>query len=830
MNELLKDFLTESAEQLEAINAQLVRFEQDPSDARIIANIFRLVHAIKGTCGFLNLPRLEKVAHSAETLIDRLRDGAPPDSEMVALVLATVDRIKFLLAALAQGRGEPSGDDEPLIANLRKAAEFARAPRRFLAPAAPAWEAGFGPGPTPPERRIDTVRISVQTLERMTSLVSELVLTRNQLIEVARASVGDKMLTPLQRLSAVTADLQAGVLAARMLPIERLFGNFHRLVRDLATDLGKKAELVLLGGGTELDRQLIEAIRDPLAHMIRNAVDHGIETPEERLRLGKPEVGVVQVSASQKAGIVTIEVADDGRGLDVVSIRDRALALGLGSREELAALSETEICRFVFAPGFTTVTHMNRISGRGVGLDIVRGNIEQIGGSVNLICGSGRGAVISLRIPLTLAILPAFIVTAGSERFALPQHCVDEIIELDAVGKSPLLYVQGAPVLNIAEGPLPVANLSDLIRSRTEPPAPGSPPGLVLKMRAGVHAFAIIVDEIVDLQEIVLKPLPAPLLQLPLFSAGAILGDGSVVLVLDAAGLAAAIGLPKSSAPQIAPPAEAKTPPARTKVVIFRSGGPALRALPVSAVVRIQRLGPGQVEFADGAFVVRIDGRLIALVRLDRARLVDLSQKSLTALILQLGEERLAVAVDEIVDVVEEEIGGELPGLSHGVLRVAILRGEATEILDPSSFFDPRVRRLERPTDKPAQARVLIVESTGFFRNMIAAALTRSGFGVSAVSDGAEALLAIGRSTPFAAALVDIDLAAVRNGELAREIRAAALSDAPALIGLATHGGRLSQAKARRAGLFSAVGKFDRTGMISAIRSSGADEMTGIAA
>jgi two-component system chemotaxis sensor kinase CheA len=461
----------------------------------------------------------------------------------------------------------------------------------------------------------------------------------------------------------------------------------------------------------------------------------------------------------------------------------------------------------------------------------VRQNIEEVGGSVSLTSRAGRGAAIVLRIPLTLAILPAFIVTAGSERFALPQHSVEEILELDTGEQSPVICVQGAPVLNLADGPLPLASLSDLTRNREHPPAPASPLGLILKMRAGAHGFAIIVDDIVDLQEIVLKPLPTPLQRSSLFSAGAILGDGSVVLVLDASGLAAKLGLPKSNAARIAPPVEAKAAAPRTPVVIFRSGGPALRALPVSAVARIQTLGPAEVEVVDGASVVRCDGRLISLVRLDRASLVDFNKKSLTALILQMGDDRLAVVVDEIVDVVDDEISVELPGLSRGVLGVANLRGEATEVLDPSSFFDRRAGPIRLPTaTKTGVASVLIVEPAEFFRTMIAAALARSGFEVHAVGDGAEALAAIGRSTPFAAALFDVDLAAVRSGQLAREIRAARANDAPLLIGLASHGGRSWQAKARRAGLSRAVGKFDRIGMISALRSLGACEATGLAA
>ena len=291
MDELLKDFLNESSEQLEAIDSQLVRFEREPSDARIVANIFRLVHVIKSACGFLNLQRLERVAYSAETLIIRLRDGATPDAGAVALMLATIDRIKFILRAVSEGRGEPPGDDDRLIAEIESAGEARReAPEPLASPAGYVCEGVLGSGTTPTERRADSVRVSLDALERLTSLVSELVLTRNQLVAAAGAADFDRLRAPLRRLSTVTADLRSGLQAARMLPIARLFANLQRLVRGLSAETGKKVELTLRGGETEVDRQLIEAIRNPLTQIIRNAVAHAIEPLEERRRMGKPEV------------------------------------------------------------------------------------------------------------------------------------------------------------------------------------------------------------------------------------------------------------------------------------------------------------------------------------------------------------------------------------------------------------------------------------------------------------------------------------------------------------------------------------------------------------
>jgi two-component system, chemotaxis family, sensor kinase CheA len=817
MDEILKDFLTETGEQLESIGAQLVRFEQDPSDARIIANIFRLVHAIKGTCGFLNLPRLEKVAHAAETLIGRLRDGDPPSGEVVTLVLTAVDRIKQILSALVQGAGEPEGDDTKLIAEIESIAEHGRNSALVESTGGASWDAGYGPGPTPPERRLDTVRVSVQTLERMMSLVSELVLTRNQLADVARAIDGETLQTPLQRLSNVTADLQNGILAARMQPIERLFANFHRLVRDLTTDLGKKAELVLRGGGTELDRQLIEVVRDPLTHMIRNAIDHGIEPPEERRALGKSEIGTVRITARHQAGHVTIEVADDGRGLDVASIRDRAFALGLGSREELSRLPESDLCRFVFAPGFTTAQRVTNISGRGVGLDIVRANIEDIGGSISLASRAGHGAKILLRIPLTLAIVPALIIDAGQDRFALPQHSVEEIVEIDRSGDDRLAELQGAQILRLGDDIVPTVELRRLTLGASNPAAERADVRLALRIRAGARSFAILVDDIADVQEIVLKPLPSQLDDLTLFSGSTILGDGSVVLVLDPQGLGAALGLPKSDGARINPQLETWAPPPSTKVVLFRDGAGAIKALPLSLVSRIQNIIADEIQMADGAAMLRINDRLVPVLRVSHVRFDVHPQRSLAVLLLQEGSELVGLAVDEIVDIVDEEMRLEIAGRSEGVLGVAVIRGETAEVLDAFHYIDMG-RQTRRPQSKSQRrAKILIADSSDFYREMLGGMLREAGHSVDVAASAVETLAILAREQGYDALLIDLDIACKGDGEFARQINLASSRIKPLLIAMDEHGGQAAQIKARAAGLAGAVGKFDRAALRAAL-------------
>ena len=491
MDELLKDFLNESSEQLEAINSQLVRFEQEPSDAQIVANIFRLVHVIKSACGFLNLQRLERVAYSAETLIIRLREGATPDAGVVALMLATIDRIKFILRAVSEGRGEPPGDDDRLIAEIESAGEARRdAPEVLASPAGYVSEGVLGSGATPTERRANSVRVSLDALERLTSLVSELVLTRNQVVAAAGSADSDRMRTPLRRLSTVTADLQSGLQAARMLPISRLFANLQRLVRGLSAETGKKVELTLQGGEIEVDRQLIEAVRNPLTQIIRNAVAHAIEPLEERRRIGKPEVGVIEVSARREAGIVSIEVADDGRGLDFDAIRQRRFASGSGSHDELAALSDADLCRFLIAPGVAAARPLGGASRRSPGLEIVGASLEQIGGSASLTNRPGCGATVNLQIPLATAVVPAFILRAKDERFALPRRLVEEIVKLDAGDDGVLIDVRGTLALVTAKGVLPAGHLGALIGSAMQTPAAGANPRIALKMRAGLRDFA----------------------------------------------------------------------------------------------------------------------------------------------------------------------------------------------------------------------------------------------------------------------------------------------------------------------------------------------------
>src|SRR6478752_113007 len=530
MDDLLREFLTETSESLDTVDNQLVRFEQEPNNAKILDNIFRLVHTIKGTCGFLGLPRLEALAHAGETLMGKFRDGMPVTGPAVTLILSSIDRIKEILAGLEATEAEPEGNDRDLIDKLEAMVEQGmaamsgsaepmpsagnapvaeapplapEAPAPVEAKAAPAKEMTTGslidqtlerplrPGevsldelerafretaseaPAPaakveaeakPEApaaaakeakpakekpaakksmadetavegdRIanQSIRVNVDTLEHLMTMVSELVLTRNQLLEISRRNEDTEFKVPLQRLSNVTAELQEGVMKTRMQPIGNAWQKLPRIVRDLSGELGKQIELEMHGADTELDRQVLDLIKDPLTHMVRNSADHGLETPAERLASGKGEQGTIRLSAYHEGGHIIICIADNGRGLNTEKIKAKAISSGLATEAELEKMSEAQIHKFIFAPGFSTAAAITSVSGRGVGMDVVRTNIDQIGGTIDIKSVAGEGTSVTIKIPLTLAIVSALIVEAAGDRFAIPQLSVVELVRARA--------------------------------------------------------------------------------------------------------------------------------------------------------------------------------------------------------------------------------------------------------------------------------------------------------------------------------------------------------------------------------------------------------------
>src|ERR1700733_6362087 len=707
MDDLLREFLTETSESLDTVDNQLVRFEQEPNNAKMLDNIFRLVHTIKGTCGFLGLPRLEALAHAAETLMGKFRDGMPVTGQAVTLILTTIDRIKEILGQLEATEAEPDGSDQDLIDELQAmvergmAAMSAAAASAPIAPepgtAAPAvaqgtlvpqvLERALRPGevsldelerafretpielaPAPaaapgvaaapvaapaPEKSApaakeakpaavkpakpvlaksaageevqeadkvanQSIRVNVDTLEHLMTMVSELVLTRNQLLEISRRNEDTEFKVPLQRLSNVTAELQEGVMKTRMQPIGNAWQKLPRVVRDLSADLGKEIELEMHGAETELDRQVLELVKDPLTHLVRNCADHGIESPAERIAAGKPEQGAIRLSAYHEGGHIIICIADNGRGLNTERIKAKAVQNGLASEAQVETMTEAQIHKFIFAPGFSTAAAITSVSGRGVGMDVVRTNIDQIGGTIDIKSVAGEGSSVTIKIPLTLAILSALIVEAAGDRFAIPQLAVVELVRARANSEHRIERIKDTAVLRLRNKLLPLMHLKKLLKiddgSSSDPEN-----GFIVVTQVGSQTFGIVVDGVFHTEEIVVKPMSTKLRHIDMFSGNTILGDGAVIMIIDPNGIAKALGAAGTAAHEMSDENAAMRAGAAeqlTSLLVFRAGSAQPKAVPLALVTRLEEIAIDKIELSNGRHMVQYRDQLMPLVQM----------------------------------------------------------------------------------------------------------------------------------------------------------------------------------------------------------------------
>jgi two-component system chemotaxis sensor kinase CheA len=802
MDELLQEFLVESAENMEAVAPQLLEFESDPSNRDAVADIFRLLHTIKGACGFLDLPRLEKLAHAAETLMGRVRDDGGASPETVGLAVLAVERVRNMLGAIqSQGR-EPEEADEALIARLEAAA---KAPLAAPAPAAqdapetqdkqaaqeerPAQDA---PVPARPlgdpgdilRSEAAGIRVSLASMERIMDLVSELVLTRNQLLEVTRNRPDAEVMGPLQRLSALTSDLQDGVMRARMQPARRVFSKLPRLVRDLGVELDKPIRLIVEGADAELDRQLLEALNDPLTHIVRNCADHGLEGAGERIAAGKPATGSIRVRAWHEAGSIIVCVEDDGRGLDVRKIRRVAAQRGLATEDELAAMNDQEIFRFIFAPGFSTAGHVTNVSGRGVGMDVVLHKITRAGGSVEVASEAGRGARFTLRLPLTLAIAPALVVRCAHVRFALPQQSVVEAISTHASESedSRLRRAGGALFADLRGSIIPIVDL----RAALGLPALTDPlafRGLIVVISTARATFGLLVDAVADVQEIVVKPIGRTLLTAGAYAGATILGDGSVVLILDPNGLADMCGV--ESAAEEAKEREPARPASSAALLLFRTDDGPQKAIPLSLVSRIVMAPAEQIVRVEGGLAFPHEGKLIPI-----APLCDFSRsrkgEELPILISSLEGETVGLLIRDIVDMVHESLEVDMAhhnASSAGVIGSALVRGAPTEFVDIGVFFE-RARPRALASQNRRKPRVLLACDGDFHSELLRPVIAAAGFEIMPAVGARQALALVREGHSFEAALADLRMSEMDGAAFARVLRGELRFSAP-VLGLA---------------------------------------------
>ena len=865
MDELLRDFLTETHESLDTVDSELVRFEQEPNNAEILANIFRLVHTIKGTCGFLNLPRLATLAHAAESLMGRFRDGMPVTQDAVSLILVTLDRIKDILETLEQHQSESSETDDDLISRLdamaHSAPQAASQPSGTLVyqvlerPLKPGeatldeLERAFRetPGPAPAAaiqaaaeitaERHDTkvvnqsIRVNVETLEHLMTMVSELVLTRNQLMELARRQSETEFKVPLQRLSQVTAELQEGVMKTRMQPIGNAWQKLPRLVRDVSADLGKQIELEMQGAETELDRQVLDMIKDPLTHMVRNSADHGIETPADRRAAGKPERATIRLTARHEGGHIILDVSDDGRGLDTRKIRARVLADGLASAADLEKMSDAQVQRFIFAAGMSTADTITSISGRGVGMDVVQNNIDQIGGTIDVKSVPGQGTVFTIKIPLTLAIVSALIVEASGERFAIPQVAVMELVRVRGDGEHRVERIKDTPVLRLRNKLLPLIFLRKFLHLGEEAEQE-TEKGFVVVTQVGPESFGIVVDRVFHTEEIVVKPLASKLRHIHAFTGNTILGDGAVIMILDPNGIATAFGSVRAGAIGVETAAESEAQAQsknKTALLIFRAGSNAPRAVPLSLVTRLEDIDVSSIEISGGRHVVQYRGHLMPLICPGECvRVRDSGSQPL--LVFSDGERSMALVVDQIVDIVEEEFEIEVSDGRAGILGSAIVKGEATDIVDVGHYLPIAYADwLGSSTQQRIRQHLLLVDDSAFFRNMLQPVLRAAGYAVTTASSGHEAFGLVRSGRTFDMIVTDLQMPDMDGIALARALRSDAATARIPLIALSAMTTPDMIERVRRAGFHDFVAKFDRQGLIAAIKEQ-SDDFTSRAA
>jgi len=843
MDDLLREFLTETNESLNLVDAELVRFEQEPNNGAILGNIFRLVHTIKGTCGFLALPRLETLTHAAETLMGKFRDGMPVTAEAVTLILSTIDRIKSILDAIEKNEQEPEGGDRDLIDPLGRMARGEAAAPPQVAPPPPAPVELKKPEPSEPAEKPDkpaaerpeeergdrlanhSIRVNVDTLDHLMTTVSELVLTRNQLLEIVRRHEDSDFKVPLQRLSNVTAELQEGVMKTRMQPIGNAWQKLPRVVRDLCAELDKDIELAMRGAETELDRQVLDLVKDPLTHLVRNCADHGIEAPAERIAAGKPAKGTIRLSAWHEGGHIIIEISDNGRGLDLDRIKAKVIEKGLASEAQLAARSEAEICNFIFAPGFTTAAKVTSISGRGVGMDVVRSNIEQIGGTVDLKSVSGAGTTFTIKIPLTLAIVSALIVEAGGERFAIPQLAVLELVRAGNNGEHRIEHIKDAPVLRLRNKLLPLVRLKEVFRLG----ACDNENGFVVVTQVGSQVFGVVVDGVFHTEEIVIKPMSSKLRHIPVFSGTTILGDGSVIMIIDPNGVAQALGRAAAAAARAEnselQSREEESDEDTVSLLVFRAGSQQPKAVPLSLVTRLEEIDCRKIEISDGRHLVQYRDQLMPLLRIDAE--TSLKKEGAQPILVFSDQGRsMGLVADEIIDIVEERLDIEVSSNRPGLLGYAVIKGATTEIIDVGHFlpqaFEDWFRRRDLKAARQTRS-VLLVDDSAFFRDLLAPLIKAAGYRVVAAASAADALAALKSDARFDLIVTDIDMPDMDGFALAEAVRAMPAAAAIPIIALATMVSAETVERGRAVGFHDFVAKFDRAGLVAAIKEQGAD-------
>ncbi len=741
--EALREFLVESFDNLEQVERDLLVLERDPGCESVLNNVFRNMHTIKGSSGFLGFGKLEKVAHAAENLLAGVRAGQFAfDAQISESLLGAIDTMRKMLFSV-ENNGTEGVEDHQFTVDFLNAILSVKQPKAPVAQAKPSKPvaAQSAPAPAPATAPVEkavvaapaavsptasaaapkvesakaekasenknseskanananaelsaadsTIRVDVALLDKLMTRVGELVLARNQILQFNSKLNDAALQNAVQRLNLITSELQEGVMKTRMQPIGNVRTKFPRLVRDLATMCEKQVRIEMEGKETELDKTIIEAIKDPLTHLVRNTVDHGIEKPEVRQRIGKPVEGCLTLKAYHEGGQVNIEIVDDGGGLNIEKIKSKAVEKGLISADEAARLQDREVGNLIFLPGFSTADKVSSVSGRGVGMDVVKTNIEKIGGTVDLQSQQGKGTTIKIKIPLTLAIIPALIVSADGDRYAIPQVNLLELVRLEnQIEKPSIEWIQGAPVYRLRGQLLPLVALRhELDLQNVSEPVRSDCLNIVV-LRADDRQFGLVVDKINDSEEIVVKPLSKQLKNVPIYAGTTIMGDGRVALILDVMGLAHSAHVISGTKDRGATETCEHTNAARSRLqtlLVMQVGTDRKFALPLSQVTRLEKIQTDIIEIAGDQEVVQYRGEILPLIRLANCMGVTSVQSELNLLdvvVYTKGSRSVGLVVDQITDIVETEVVSQRASHRPGLTCSAVVQGHITDVLD----------------------------------------------------------------------------------------------------------------------------------------------------
>ncbi len=859
--ETIREFLVESHENLSRLDQDLVELEKHPHDTDLLGSIFRTIHTIKGACGFLAFSVLEAITHQAETLLSQLRDGKRElNPALVSLILETVDATRKVLAAIETSGKEGSEHFEDLTERLRLAAQLTTGEE--TAPAAEVKGAGTPPitvaepmvektssdpheiGKAEEEARerrdkgrgdrreedvarssaaVDAnIRVGVGLLDKLMDLVGELVLTRNQILQFNIEREDPALNATSQRLNLITTELQEGVMKTRMQPIGVVWNKLPRVVRDMATTLGKQIQLQMDGADTELDRTIIEAIKDPLMHLVRNSCDHGIELPEVRLRAGKPPQGILTLRAYHEGGQVNIEIGDDGAGIDVARVKQKALDNGLLRPEQAEKLGDREALGLIFQPGFSTAQVVTNFSGRGVGMDVVKSHIEKIGGVVDIFSRLGEGATVKIRIPLTLAIIPGLVITSGGERFVIPQVSLLELLRLESEASGRHIeYVHGTPVYRRRGSLLPIAYLNQILGLK---PASRDEAVSMVVLQAEDRQFGLVVDGINDTQEIVVKPLGKQLKGLTLYAGATIMGDGRVALILDVLGIGQRSGVLAEFTEQARASGEQKAQAeiAQQRLLLFRAGSFARLAVPLSLVARLEEFPQSSIEYAGGVPVVQYRDGILPLVSLRSVLEPNAGDPSEPADPVQVvvfndGKSSVGMVVDEILDVTEDTVTVRQGSDRDGLLGSAVVGKQVTDFLDLNAVIRATGRSwFDGKNGQAGGQTVLLADASAFSRAMVRSGLEMADYVVLEAANLEQAIMAL-EQQGVDVVLAALDLPPGGGSDLLRAMRLRKEWDKIPVVVLAGSAEQVRAAAAREAGFEDCQPKFDRVLVLESV-------------